>query len=34
LGIPAEVVDMKDYDPDDRLAEEVRKVETRFVLTE
>lgn len=23
LGIPAEVIDMKDYDPDDRLADEV-----------
>lgn len=27
LGIAAEVIDMKDYDPDDQLAEEVRKVE-------
>lgn len=25
LGIAAEVVDMKDYDPDDQLADEVRK---------
>uniref|UniRef100_A0A3B5ALR3 Flavodoxin-like domain-containing protein n=1 Tax=Stegastes partitus TaxID=144197 RepID=A0A3B5ALR3_9TELE len=24
LGIPAEVIDMKDYDPDDQLADEVR----------
>uniref|UniRef100_A0A3B3CUP2 Flavodoxin-like domain-containing protein n=1 Tax=Oryzias melastigma TaxID=30732 RepID=A0A3B3CUP2_ORYME len=24
LGFPAEVIDMKDYDPDDRLADEVR----------
>lgn len=27
LGIPAEVIDMKDYDPDDQLAEEVRQVQ-------
>lgn len=25
LGITAEVVDMKDYDPDDQLADEVKK---------
>lgn len=25
LGLPAEVIDMKDYDPDDQLADEVRK---------
>lgn len=25
LGIAAEVIDMKDYDPDDQLADEVRK---------
>ena len=24
-GVPAEVIDMKDYDPDDRLADEVSK---------
>lgn len=27
LGIPAEVIDMKDYDPDDQLADEVRRVQ-------
>lgn len=27
LGIPAEVIDMKDYDPDDQLADEVREVQ-------
>lgn len=27
LGIQAEVIDMKDYDPDDQLAEEVRQVQ-------
>lgn len=27
LGIAAEVIDMKDYDPDDQLADEVRKSE-------
>lgn len=27
LGLPAEVIDMKDYDPDDQLAEEVRERE-------
>lgn len=26
-GIPAEVIDMKDYDPDDQLADEVRKLQ-------
>lgn len=26
LGVPAEVIDMKDYDPDDQLADEVRGV--------
>lgn len=26
LGIPAEVIDMKDYDPDDQLADEVSLV--------
>lgn len=29
LGIAAEVIDMKDYDPDDQLADEVRKGERR-----
>lgn len=33
LGIPAEVIDMKDYDPDDRLADEVSKVQTRPIFT-
>lgn len=23
MGLPAEVIDMKDYDPDDQLADEV-----------
>lgn len=27
LGIPAEVTDMKDYDPDDQLADEVSHVQ-------
>lgn len=27
MGIPAEVIDMKDYDPDDRLADEVSQVQ-------
>lgn len=27
LGIPAEVTDMKDYDPDDQLADEVSQVQ-------
>lgn len=27
LGLPAEVIDMKDYDPDDQLADEVRRVQ-------
>lgn len=27
LGIPAEVIDMKDYDPDDHLADEVSRVQ-------
>lgn len=27
LGIPAEVIDMKDYDPDDQLVDEVRLVQ-------
>lgn len=27
MGIPAEVIDMKDYDPDDQLADEVRQVQ-------
>lgn len=30
LGIAAEVIDMKDYDPDDQLADEVRKGERRM----
>lgn len=29
LGVTAEVIDMKDYDPDDQLADEVRKGERR-----
>lgn len=27
MGIPAEVIDMKDYDPDDQLADEVSQVQ-------
>lgn len=27
LGLPCEVIDMKDYDPDDQLADEVCKVQ-------
>uniref|UniRef100_M4AFB1 S-adenosyl-L-methionine-dependent tRNA 4-demethylwyosine synthase TYW1 n=1 Tax=Xiphophorus maculatus TaxID=8083 RepID=M4AFB1_XIPMA len=32
LGIPAEVIDMKDYDPDDRLADEVSKSVCVFLV--
>lgn len=32
MGIPAEVIDMKDYDPDDQLADEVRRGRRRRFL--
>lgn len=33
LGFPAEVIDMKDYDPDDRLADEVSQNQNQQTLS-
>ena len=33
LGLPAEVIDMKDYDPDDQLADEVSQVQREDVFS-
>lgn len=32
MDIPAEVIDMKDYDPDDQLADEVRQVKEKMLF--
>lgn len=33
MGLPAEVIDMKDYDPDDQLADEVSQPKQNMLFS-